>query len=51
MTGQGQYSRGVKKLKELGYTGPLTIEREISRPEQTRDIIMARDMLLKLWNE
>ncbi len=41
----------VKKLKELGYTGPLTIEREIEGPEQTKDIIMARDMLLKLWNE
>jgi len=35
----------VKKLKELGYRGPLIIEREISGEKQTQDIIMARDLL------
>lgn len=35
----------MKKLKALHYDGALTIEREISGDEQTRDIIRARDML------
>lgn len=35
----------LKKLAAKGYTGPLTIEREISGEEQIRDIIAARDML------
>lgn len=35
----------VKKLRELGYQGPLVIEREISGEEQTRDIVKARDLL------
>ena len=38
----------IKKLGELGYTGTLTIEREISGDQQKRDIAMARD-LLKKW--
>lgn len=29
----------IKKLHELGYTGPLVVEREISGEEQKRDII------------
>jgi probable phosphoglycerate mutase len=32
-------------LSELGYTGPMTIEREISGPEQERDILAAKAML------
>ena len=28
----------IAKLKEIGYTGPLTIEREITGPEQVADI-------------
>jgi len=35
----------IKKLLSLGFTGPLTIEREISGEEQKRDIIKARDLL------
>jgi sugar phosphate isomerase/epimerase len=40
----------LRTLKELGYTGPLTIEREISHdPErQKRDIGMAVDLLTQL---
>ena len=38
----------VKKLEELGFTGALTIEREISGDQQIADIKMARD-LLREW--
>lgn len=40
----------VKKLKELGFEGSFTIEREITGEEQKRDIEMARDLLIK-WME
>ena len=35
----------VAKLKEVGYDGPLTIEREIDGDEQIRDILSAKAML------
>jgi sugar phosphate isomerase/epimerase len=35
----------IPALLQTGYAGPLTIEREISGPEQTRDIAAARDLL------
>ncbi len=35
----------MKKLKALGYDGALTIEREISGDEQTRDILRAKELL------
>ena len=38
----------VRKLKELGYTGALTIEREISGPRQIADIQRAIAMLSEL---
>lgn len=38
----------VKKLKEIGYDGTLTIEREITGEEQKKDIIMAKALLEKL---
>lgn len=41
----------VKKLGELGYTGTLTIEREISGEQQIKDIIMARDLLREWMRE
>ena len=41
----------IKMLKELGYSGPYTIEREISGEKQIQDIISARDMLLKIDQE
>jgi sugar phosphate isomerase/epimerase len=38
----------IKKLLALGFTGPLTIEREISGEEQKRDILRAKDLLTGL---
>jgi sugar phosphate isomerase/epimerase len=35
----------IGKLKALGYDGPITIEREISGPEQQKDILEAIDFL------
>lgn len=48
--GQGKvnYPVFIEKLKEIGYDGDITIEREISGEEQTRDIIMAKETLDKL---
>lgn len=40
--------RFINKLKEIGYTGPLTIEREISEEQQTTDILKAKELLEKL---
>ncbi len=41
----------LKRLKDVGYTGPFTIEREISGAEQDRDIIRARDMLREIGSK
>jgi len=46
--GKVDFPRLVAGLKRLGYQGALTIEREISGPEQERDILMARDLLAGL---
>lgn len=48
--GQGQvnFPALIKKLKEVGYDGTLTIEREITGEEQKKDIIMAKTLLEKL---
>lgn len=48
--GQGKVNFPVfiKKLKEAGYRGPLTIEREIEGAEQTRDILASKAFLEKL---
>jgi sugar phosphate isomerase/epimerase len=45
--GQGKvnYPVFIPKLKEVGYDGDITIEREISGEEQIRDIIMAKELL------
>ncbi len=40
--------RFVNKLKEIGYHGPLTIEREISGGQQLRDLIKAKELLENL---
>ena len=37
-----------KMLKDLGYNGAFTIEREIIGKQQEQDIIRARDMLLDI---
>ena len=48
--GQGKvnYPAFVAKLKEVGYQGDITIEREISGEEQKKDIIMAKKILDEL---
>jgi len=38
----------VRRLKELGYRGPMTIEREISGPQQIEDIQKAKAYLERL---
>lgn len=46
--GEVNYPELIKVLKSIGYTGCLTIEREIHGDQQKKDIIKARDMLLGL---
>ena len=48
--GEGQVGmdRYIAKLKEIGYTGALTIEREISGPQQVEDIKRAIRLLESL---
>ncbi|MBP1994253.1 sugar phosphate isomerase/epimerase family protein [Paenibacillus eucommiae] len=48
--GQGKvdFPSLVGRLKELGYEGPLTIEREIEGDEQIRDILSAKQRLEQL---
>ena len=46
--GKANFSAIIKRLNELSYTGPLTIEREISGEQQIKDIIATRD-LLRAW--
>ena len=48
--GQGKvnFPAFIKRLKEIGYRGPLTIEREISGPKQAEDIRAARKYLEQL---
>lgn len=45
--GQGKvdFPRFLARLKEVGYSGPITIEREISGPQQTADILAAKRYL------
>ena len=49
--GQGAVGmeRFIAKLKEIGYNGPLTIEREASDPaRRQRDIVMGAELLRRL---
>jgi sugar phosphate isomerase/epimerase len=46
--GKANFPRLLPRLKELGYTGPLTIEREISGPRQLEDIKLEKAYLEKL---
>jgi len=45
--GQGHvnYPAFIDRLHEIGYKGPITIEREIHGEEQKKDILMAKKML------
>jgi len=49
--GKANFPVLIKKLKELNYTGPLTIEREISGPQQMEDIKKEKAYLEKLVEE
>ena len=46
--GKADFPKLIPRLKELGYTGPLTIEREISGPQQFEDIKREKVYLEKL---
>jgi sugar phosphate isomerase/epimerase len=46
--GKANFPKLIPRLKELGYPGPLTIEREISGPQQMEDIKMEKVYLEKL---
>ena len=46
--GKANFPKLIPRLKELGYTGPLTIEREISGPRQLEDIRKEKQYLEKL---
>lgn len=43
--GKANFEVLIPKLRDFGYTGPFTIEREIEGEQQIADIIRARDML------
>lgn len=46
--GKVDFPKIIAKLKELNYQGPITIEREISGPQQLEDVKRERDYLKKL---
>jgi len=48
--GQGKvdFPRIIQRLKELNYQGGVTIEREISGPQQVEDVKAAKTFLEKL---
>ena len=46
--GKANFPKLIPRLKELGYSGPLTIEREISGPQQFEDIKLEKLYLEKL---
>jgi sugar phosphate isomerase/epimerase len=49
--GKADFPRLIPRLKSLGYTGPLTIEREISGPKQLEDIKKEKAYLEELIGE
>lgn len=46
--GDVDFAAWLRKLRALGYDGPLTIEREISGAAQKRDIARGRDFILEI---
>jgi sugar phosphate isomerase/epimerase len=46
--GKANFPVLIKRLKELNYTGPVTIEREISGPQQIEDIRKSKAYLEQL---
>lgn len=49
--GKANFPAIVAKLRELDYTGPYVIEREISGEQQRKDIIKARDFIRSLLDK
>lgn len=49
--GKVDFPKLFARLKELGYDGPVTIEREITGEEQLKDIMDAKEYLEKAINE
>jgi sugar phosphate isomerase/epimerase len=51
--GQGRvdFPRFIAKLKEIGYAGPILIEREISGPQLIKDVKESKVFLEKLIAE
>lgn len=50
-TGKVDFPALLRGLKAHGYNGSLTIEREISGEQQTRDVLAAREYLQKLLDD
>ncbi|MBR5307664.1 MAG: sugar phosphate isomerase/epimerase [Clostridia bacterium] len=48
--GKVNYPAFIAKLKEIGYDGAITIEREISGDKQIEDIKRAKKIIEELWN-
>ena len=48
MAGLANFPLVLKRLKDCGYTGPYTIEREIKGEEQRKDVIKAKNLLLEI---
>ena len=46
--GEVGIKRFIQTLHDLGYKGPLTIEREITGPQQKKDIVKARKLLERI---
>ena len=46
--GKANFPVLIRRLKELNYTGPVTIEREISGPKQMEDILKSKAYLERL---
>jgi len=46
--GKANFPVLIKRLKELNYAGPITIEREISGPKQVEDILKSKTYLESL---
>ncbi len=49
--GKVNYPAFIRRLAEIGYSGPITIEREITGEKQTEDVKAACALLLKLFEE
>lgn len=49
--GKANFPVLIKRLHELGYDGSLTIEREITGEQQTKDILMAKSTLESYINQ